>query len=140
MLGEKQTILFSKKFKMKQNKKTSEEWFNLARKEFEFSIPNAAGWDRTNWEYSFNEECITFEEFLNRLNWSEFKCDNDKFQHWVADMTEKKNINERNIIEDLLDLNDQEIKQFYNSWDKGDCSLIGLVEIYLYQCIKKHLS
>lgn len=43
-----------------------------------------------------------------------------------------------NIIEKLLDLNDIEIKTLYNSWDKGDCSLVGLVEIYLYQCIKKH--
>jgi hypothetical protein len=35
-------------------------------------------------------------------------------------------------------LNDDEIKQLYNVWDKGDCSLVGLTEIYLYQCIKKH--
>ena len=26
----------------------------------------------------------------------------------------------------------------YNSWDKGDCSFIGLIEIYLFQNIKKH--
>ena len=45
---------------------------------------------------------------------------------------------EKNTIESLLDLNDDEIKQLYNSWDKGDCSLVGLTEIYLYQCIKKH--
>ena len=47
-------------------------------------------------------------------------------------------MNEKNTIESLLDLNDDEIKQLYNSWDKGDCSLVGLTEIYLYQCIKKH--
>ena len=47
-------------------------------------------------------------------------------------------MDEKNTIESLLDLNDDEIKQLYNSWDKGDCSLVGLTEIYLYQCIKKH--
>jgi hypothetical protein len=47
-------------------------------------------------------------------------------------------MDEKNIILRLLDLNDTEIKQLYNSWDKGDCSLVGLTEIYLYQCIKKH--
>ena len=43
-----------------------------------------------------------------------------------------------NTVESLLDFNDVEIKQLYNSWDKGDCSLVGLAEIFLYQCIKKH--
>ena len=42
------------------------------------------------------------------------------------------------IIEKLINLNDDEIKSLYNSWDNGDCSLVGLVEIYLYQCIKIH--
>lgn len=38
----------------------------------------------------------------------------------------------------LLDFSDPDIKQLYNSWDKGDCSLVGIVEIYLLQCIEKH--
>jgi hypothetical protein len=41
-------------------------------------------------------------------------------------------------IEDLLDFYDSEIKSMYNSWEKGDCFLVGIVEIYLYQCIKHH--
>lgn len=45
---------------------------------------------------------------------------------------------ERDKIINLLDLNDVEINQLYLSWDKGDCSIVGLAEIYLYQCIKKH--
>lgn len=45
---------------------------------------------------------------------------------------------EKNAIESLLDFDDGEIKQLYNTWDKGDCSLVGLAEIFLYQCIKKH--
>jgi hypothetical protein len=44
----------------------------------------------------------------------------------------------RNTIENLLDLNDENIKREYRSWDKGDCSLVGLIEILLYQEIQKH--
>jgi hypothetical protein len=47
-------------------------------------------------------------------------------------------MNERNTIEGLLDFKDEEIRQLHSSWDKGDCSLVGLTEIYSYQCIKKH--
>ena len=47
-------------------------------------------------------------------------------------------MDEINTIESLLDLKDEEIKQLYYTWDNGDCSLVGLTEIYLYQCIKKH--
>lgn len=53
----------------------------------------------------------------------------------IDDMDERFEIG---TIENLLDLSDDEINGFYGSWDKGDCSLVGLVEIYLYQCIKKH--
>ena len=44
----------------------------------------------------------------------------------------------KDIIESLLDLNNPEIKQLYNSWDKGDCSEVGLCEILLYQLIWEH--
>ena len=45
---------------------------------------------------------------------------------------------ERDKIIELLDLENHEIKNLYNSWDKGNCSIIGLCEILLYQEIKKH--
>lgn len=48
------------------------------------------------------------------------------------------NVDENLTIKRLLDFNDDEIRELYNIWDKGDCSLVGLTEIYLYQCIKKH--
>jgi len=44
----------------------------------------------------------------------------------------------REIIEELLNLEDEEIKQEYSRWDKGDCSEVGLCEILLYQLIKEH--
>lgn len=47
-------------------------------------------------------------------------------------------MSERDTIESLLDFKDKEINELYRKWDIGDCSLIGIIEIYLYQCIKKH--
>jgi len=41
-------------------------------------------------------------------------------------------------IEYLLNMQDPEIRSLYMSWDKGDCSEVGLCEILLYQLIKKH--
>ena len=48
------------------------------------------------------------------------------------------NIDRREIIEDLINLDDPEIKTIYRRWDKGDCSEVGLIEILLYQVIKEH--
>lgn len=45
---------------------------------------------------------------------------------------------ERDKIIELLDLNNPNIKQLFNSWDKGDCSIIGLCEILLYQEMERH--
>lgn len=46
--------------------------------------------------------------------------------------------NRGEILENLIDLSDDEIKSDYYSWDKGDCSEIGLCEILLKQLIKSH--
>lgn len=43
-------------------------------------------------------------------------------------------------IESLLDLNNNKIRQLYNSWDKGDCSKIGLTKILLYQNILEYID
>ena len=48
------------------------------------------------------------------------------------------NIDRREIIEDLINLDDPEIQIYYRGWDKGDCSEVGLIEILLYQVIKEH--
>ena len=50
-------------------------------------------------------------------------------------MTKRITINE---IEELLDFSIPEIKTHYDCWDRGDCSLIGLIEILLFQEILKH--
>ena len=44
----------------------------------------------------------------------------------------------RDKIEELLDMSDPMTKSHYMSWDKGDCSEVGLCEILLDQLIRKH--
>lgn len=41
-------------------------------------------------------------------------------------------------IEPLIDLDEPCIASKYMSWDKGDCSMIGLVKILLIQLIMEH--
>lgn len=41
-------------------------------------------------------------------------------------------------LESLLNMEDSITKQNYTSWDKGDCSEIGLCEILLSQLIREH--
>lgn len=48
-------------------KKTSKDWYAEIPKELGFIIYDADGWDRKNYEFSFNEELITKEEFVKRV-------------------------------------------------------------------------
>jgi len=41
-------------------------------------------------------------------------------------------------IESLLDMEDPITKRNWMSWDKGDCSEVGLCEILLAQLIREH--
>ena len=50
-------------------KKTSAEWI----KEVGYEVLDPDGWDRSNFEYSFYKEEITFEEFQKRLFMSTIK-------------------------------------------------------------------
>jgi hypothetical protein len=47
-------------------------------------------------------------------------------------------MNKRNTIESMLDMDDPITKKNYMSWDKGDCSEVGLCEILLSQLIRQH--
>jgi hypothetical protein len=44
----------------------------------------------------------------------------------------------RDTIESMLDMDDPITKSNYMSWDKGDCSEVGLCEILLSQLIRQH--
>ncbi len=54
--------------------KTSKEWYDLVYKEHKLLILDPDGWDRKNYEYSFNEELITKEEFKQRVSKSTIQC------------------------------------------------------------------
>jgi hypothetical protein len=41
-------------------------------------------------------------------------------------------------IESLLNMEDPITKRNYMSWDKSDCSEVGLCEILLFQLIREH--
>jgi hypothetical protein len=47
-------------------------------------------------------------------------------------------MNKRDQIESLLNMEDPITKRNYMSWDKGDCSVVGLCEILLAQLIREH--
>jgi hypothetical protein len=46
-----------------QDKKTSSDW----AEELGYIIRDPDGWDRKNFQYSFNEELITKKEFYKRV-------------------------------------------------------------------------
>ncbi len=55
--------------------KTSEEWLAEIPSEYKVKILDPDGWDRSNYEYSFRDNCITKKEFLKRLMYSIISCD-----------------------------------------------------------------
>ena len=64
---------------MEDELKTSAEWYELHKeKEGHVIIMDPDGWDRTNYNYSFNEELITQMEFTIRLGMSTVLFQKDK--------------------------------------------------------------
>ena len=61
-------------------KRTSNEWLSMAPKEWKLVILDPDGWDRKNYDYSFNEELITKDEFMNRVIHSTIMCNVQKLQ------------------------------------------------------------
>jgi hypothetical protein len=60
--------------------RTSAEWYANLQKHYDIKILDADGWDRNNFDYSFNEEKIASDEFDRRLDRSTllWNRDNDK--------------------------------------------------------------
>ncbi len=50
-----------------RSKKTSKEWLNIENETTGLRIIDPDGWDRGNYEYSFNQELITQQEFQQRV-------------------------------------------------------------------------
>ena len=61
-------------------KKTSKEWYEEIPDIYNLIIIDADGWDRKNYDYSFNEEKITKDEFMMRLSNSTIQCDYSFFE------------------------------------------------------------
>lgn len=59
--------------------KTSDEWYKLVPLEYNLLILDPDGWDRKNYQYSFNEELITESEFKSRVSNSTCQCSIDYF-------------------------------------------------------------
>jgi len=47
-------------------------------------------------------------------------------------------LEQRHPLESFIDKTDPEILNLWMTWDKGDCSVVGLLEILLHQEVKKH--
>jgi hypothetical protein len=58
--------------------KTSAEWETLVPTDWKLKILDPDGWDRKNYQYSFFEELITQQEFVNRVFRSTVQCDIQK--------------------------------------------------------------
>lgn len=52
---------------MTEELKTSKEWYDIVYPDKEIIIMDPDGWDRSNWEYSWEEEMITRNAFVMRV-------------------------------------------------------------------------
>ena len=52
---------------MTEELKTSKEWYDIVYPNKEVVIMDPDGWDRSNWEYSWEEEQITQNTFMIRV-------------------------------------------------------------------------
>ena len=59
--------------------KTSREWYKTIPEKYNVKILDPDGWNRTNYEFSFNEQLITKEEFKKRLSLSTIQCNHGFF-------------------------------------------------------------
>lgn len=53
--------------------KTSKEWHEILKEKCKVEIIDPDGWDRQNFNFSFNVEKIDSTEFINRLELSTLK-------------------------------------------------------------------
>lgn len=68
--------------------KSSKDWNAEIPNDLGFYIMDPDGWDRKNYEYSFNEELITKIEFLKRMMYS--TCMSNKAaSDWISDWSKK---------------------------------------------------
>ena len=71
----KEDLTYDEDDMSEKEKKTSKEWEDQYKEKYRLHILDPDGWDRTNIQYSFYEEKITLDEFLDRLSNSTIQCD-----------------------------------------------------------------
>lgn len=57
-------------------KRTSQNWERRVPKEVGLTIRDHDGWDRTDFQHSFNQEMITKDEFIERVEKSTIEVGN----------------------------------------------------------------
>jgi len=60
-------------------KKTSKEWFEEIPRKYELKILDPTGWNKENYEYSFNKKLITKNDFTIKLGKSLISCNHSFF-------------------------------------------------------------
>lgn len=63
---------------------TSKEWLIEFKEKYDIRILSHEGWNRENFDYSFNRELINKGEFLSRLYNSTMRCDPTMLQECIA--------------------------------------------------------
>jgi len=64
--------------------KTSKEWIEMIPEKHKLKLLDPDGWDRNNFDYSFNKQKITKQIFMDRLLSSAIQCSNvfELFNEW----------------------------------------------------------
>jgi calcineurin-like phosphoesterase family protein len=93
-------------------KKTSQQWYAEIPRELGFVIYDPDGWDRKNYEFSFNQELITKEEFIKRTFGSTVLSNKNAHEFFTKWETENPAPKKRWFISDTH-FNDSRFNVFY---------------------------
>ena len=93
-------------------KKTSQHWYAEIPGELGFVIYDPDGWDRKNYEFSFNEELITTEEFINRTFHSTV-LSNKKAHEFFTQWEKEEPVQKKRWFISDIHFNDKRFDVFY---------------------------
>lgn len=93
-------------------KKTSQHWYAEIPRELGFVIYDPDGWDRQNYEFSFNQELITKEEFMKRTFGSTVLSNKNAHEFFMKWETENPTPKKRWFLSDTH-FNDNRFNVFY---------------------------
>lgn len=89
-------------------KKTSQQWYLEIPKSYGFIIMDPDGWDRKNYDFSFNQELITKPEFIERTHKSTCIVSGNMpitwFEEWVKNEPKRFFISDTHFDDSRFDL------------------------------------